>query len=163
MKFWMIVVMWLLFWELSALRSRYYNCLFLWTQTSLSVVLLKGNGNLIKNLPTNEGDWERKPGDHWEHPSPVGKLMSLKGSCRWWKTSQPMRETGEENRTRDQSIKNFSTRWGEDWGGKPKDHKCRYCQWKNLPTWTKDRKGKNEVDGERMSLFQGLFEEELGW
>ena len=31
-----------------------------------------------------------------------------------------MRETGEENRTRDQSMKNLPT-YKEDWGGKPKD------------------------------------------
>ena len=49
-------------------------------------------------------------------------------------------ETEEENRTRDQSIKNLQTRWGNV-GGKPKDH--RYRQWKNFPTWTKNREGKD--------------------
>ena len=62
----------------------------------------------------NEGDWGGKRGDCWEHPSPIGKLMSLKKSCCWWKTSQPDDgKTGEENRTRDQSIKKPSNL---DWG-----------------------------------------------
>ena len=38
--------------------------------------LLK-NENPKKNLSTNEVEWKRKPGDKWEHFSPVGKLMSL--------------------------------------------------------------------------------------
>ena len=82
------------------------------------------NGNLVKNLPTQMiEDWGEKPGDQWKDPSPVGKLMSLKVSCRLWKTSQPNDEkTGEENRTNDQSMKNHPTNEG-DWGGKPKDHK----------------------------------------
>ena len=43
-------------------------------------------------------------------------------------------------------MKNFSTRWGGNWGRKPKDYKCRYYRWKNLPTWTKDRIGKTVID-----------------
>ena len=43
-------------------------------------------------------------------------------------------------------------RWG-GWGGKPKDHKCRYCQWKNLPTWTKDKEGKTETGGGRRDVI----------
>ena len=47
--------------------------------------------------------------------------MSLRGSCRWWKISQPNDEkTKVENRTRDQSMKNLLTDEG-DWGEKPKD------------------------------------------
>ena len=65
-------------------------------------------GTWWKTSQPDEGDWEGKPGDQWEHPSPVGKLMSLKRSCRWWKTSQPDDgKTEEENRTRDQSMKNL--------------------------------------------------------
>ena len=45
-------------------------------------------------------------------------------------------------------MKNLPTRWERDWKRKPKDHKCRYCRWKNLPTWTKDREGKTEIDRE---------------
>ena len=37
--------------------------------------------------------------------------------CDWWKTSQPWRETGEENQTIDM-MKNFPTQTG-DGGGKP--------------------------------------------
>ena len=34
-----------------------------------------------------------------------------------------------------------------------------YCQWKNLPTWTKDRERKNEIDEEERSLFdEGLVQ-----
>ena len=43
------------------------------------------------------------------------------------------------------------TQW-ENMGGKPKDY--RYCQWKNLPTWTKDRKEKTEIGEERRDLFK---------
>ena len=50
------------------------------------------NGNLVKNLPTNELDWRGKPRDKWEYSSPIGKLINLKGSCCWWKTSQPSYE-----------------------------------------------------------------------
>ena len=35
------------------------------------------NVNLVKNLPTNEVEWGRKPGDKLKHSSHVGKLMSL--------------------------------------------------------------------------------------
>ena len=35
------------------------------------------NGNLVKNLPTNELDWGKKPGDKWEYLSPIRKLMNL--------------------------------------------------------------------------------------
>ena len=60
--------------------------------------LLK-NGNPVKNLSTNEMEWEGKPSDKWEHPSLVEKLISLNRimllvknlSTRW-------RETEEENR-----------------------------------------------------------------
>ena len=49
---------------------------------------------------TNELDGGGKPGNKWEHPSLVGKLMSLKGLYYWWKTSQPndgrlRRKTGD--------------------------------------------------------------------
>ena len=118
-KFWIIVVTWFPLWELSAPRSSYYNCFFLWTQAPLSVKSLKGKKNRVKNLSTNERDWRGKPGDHWKHLSPVKKLMSLKKLYHWWKTSQPMRETEEENQTRDQSMKNLPTQWGGDWRGKP--------------------------------------------
>ena len=116
-KLWLVVVTWL-----PLQRSRYYNCLPFRTRAPLSVESVwrrtsKGtwNGNLewkpwmgtlsgnpMKNLPTQMmGDRGGKPGDQWEHPSPVGKLMSLKGGlCRWWKTSQPSygrlrRKTGQ--------------------------------------------------------------------
>ena len=36
--------------------------------------------------------------------------------------------------------------------------KFKYHQWKNLPTWTKDRERKPEIDGERRDLLK----EELG-
>ena len=42
--------------------------------------------------------------------------------------------------------KTFRTQW-ESVGGKPKDH--RYCRWKNLPTWTKNREKKTEVYDEK--------------
>ena len=44
-----------------------------------------------------------------------------------------MKETGEEN----QKIIRY-----------------RYRQWKNLPTWTEDRKGKTEIDGEGSRLIE---------
>ena len=48
--------------------------------------------------------------------------MSLKESCRWWKTSQPDDgKTGEENWTRDQSMKNLPIDKGS-WEKKLKDH-----------------------------------------
>ena len=72
-----------------------------------------------KTSQPNEGDWERKLGDHWKHPSPVGKLMSLKKSCCWWKTFQPDDgKTGEENQIRDQSMKKPSNL---DWGQEKKN------------------------------------------
>ena len=37
--------------------------------------------SLVKNLPTHLGDWKGKPGEQWEYPSPIGKLMNLKSSC----------------------------------------------------------------------------------
>ena len=33
-----------------------------------------------KIFQSDEGDLGGKPGDHWEYPSPVEKLISLKGS-----------------------------------------------------------------------------------
>ena len=43
------------------------------------------------------------------------------------------------------------TQWGNV-RGKQKGH--RYCQWKNLPTWTKDRKKKTEVCDKRRNLVE---------
>ena len=115
-------------------------------------------GTWWKTSKLNEGNRGRKSGDQWKHPSPIGKLMSLiRGLCRWWKTSQPdNKKTEKENRIKDQSIKIFRTRWG-NMGRKPNDHS--YCWWKNLPTWTKNREGKTEIDEER----KGLFKERLVW
>lgn len=33
---------------------------------------------MVKNLLTNEIDWEEKLRDQWKYPNPVEKLMSLK-------------------------------------------------------------------------------------
>ena len=60
------------------------------------------SGNLVKNLPTLGGRLSKKTGGNWEHFSPVGKLMSLKGLCLWWKTSPPSyRRLKKENRRRE--------------------------------------------------------------
>ena len=80
------------------------------------------NGNSVKNLPTLWGRLRKKTGGKWEHPSPVEKLMCLKGSSHWWKTSQPSyrrlrRKTGISN----QLIKNLPTH-EKKWGRKLKDH-----------------------------------------
>ena len=74
-------------------------------------------------------------------------------------------------------VKNLPTQWWEDWGRKPdkesidekplkldkeiweenqKIIKCRYCQWKNLPTWTKDRKKKTEIGQERKNVVWSM-------
>ena len=129
---WLVVVSWLLLWELSALKvtllqlppsldASFAEHEIYWRETSKGTL----NGNLLKNLPTQiMRDWRGKPDDQWEHPSPVEKLMSLKGgSCHWWKISQPSyrrlrRKIGQGN----QSMKNFLTD-DEDLQGKPKDHK----------------------------------------
>ena len=69
----------------------------------------------------------------------MGRLgRKTRQGINWWKTSQLMKETKEENR---------------------KIIKYRYCQWKNLPTWTKDRKGKSEIDkeGSRLIEKRGVF------
>ena len=79
-------------------------------------------GTYWKTSQTNKGDWEGKPGDYWEHLSPIRKLMSLKKPYCWWKTSQPDDgKTEEENRIRDQSMKNLLTN-EEDYKRKPKNH-----------------------------------------
>ena len=148
-KLWLLVVIWLLL-----RRSHYYNCLPFQTRPPLSmkfveeelrrepgIEILKKkpwmqtlNGNLVKNLPTDEVKWGGKPGDKWEHPSSVGKLMNLNRIMSLVKyLPTQWRETEEENRIRDQLMKNLSTDKGdreENW----KIIKCRYCQWKNLPT-----------------------------
>ena len=80
-------------------------------------------GTWWKTSQTVEKDWKEKPEDHWKHSSPVGKLMSLKESCCWWKISQSNDgKNEEENWTRDQLIKNLPTN-KENWRGKPKDHR----------------------------------------
>ena len=33
---------------------------------------------------------------------------------------------------------------------------CRYCQWKNLLTWTKDKKRKTEIGGERRNVVWSM-------
>ena len=73
-------------------------------------------------------------------------------------------ETEEEKQTRDQSIKNLLTDEGDREENR-KIIKCRYCQWKNLPTWTKDRKEKTEIGGERGVVvwsMRDLDDKELG-
>ena len=54
----------------------------------------------------------------WEYPSLVGKLMSLKRSCCWWKTSQPddgrlRRKIGDCLKEGRSSMKNLLTQWRE--------------------------------------------------
>ena len=44
--------------------------------------------------------------------------------------------------------------------------KCRYCRWKNLLTWTKNREGKTEIDRERGDVvwsMKDLDNKGLGW
>ena len=68
-------------------------------------------------------------------------------------------KTEEENRIRDQSIKNLPIEEGdgeENW----KIIRCRYCQWKNFLTWTKDREEKTEISGEKRDV---IVDEGLGW
>ena len=62
-------------------------------------------------------------------------------------------ETEEENRTWDQSMKNISTDEGNGEENR-KIIKYKYCQWKNLPTWSKDRERNTEVCGERKNLVK---------
>ena len=55
------------------------------------------------------------------------------------------------------------------WGGRGENRKIikyRYCQWKNLLSWTKDREGKTEIGGERKNmvwLIKDLNNKELRW
>ena len=93
-----VAIMWLILW------TWHYNCLSSWTQAPLSVkaVCWGGvlNGNLVKKPPTKWKRLKRKTGRPWKHSSPIGKLISLKRSCHWWKTSQPSygklrRKTGQ--------------------------------------------------------------------
>ena len=122
-KFWMIVVTWLPLRELSALRVTLLQLPLSLDASSVERGIVKEKwGPGEKTSQPNEGDWGGKLGDHWEHPSPVEKLMSLKKSCCWWKISQLMKETGKENWTKDQSMKNLEIN-ERDWGRKPKDHK----------------------------------------
>ena len=74
-------------------------------------------------------------------------------------------ETEEENRTRDQSMKNLPTN-EKDGEENRKIIKCRYRQSKNLPIWTKDREGKTEFGRERKNvvwLMKDLDNKGLGW
>ena len=96
-----------------------------------------------------------------ENRETIENIVAPEGS--WWiskshitgeKPPNLMKGTGEENRTRDQSMKNLPAWWGGDWRGKPKDHKCKYCRWKNLPTWTEDKERKTEIDRERLRLME---------
>ena len=60
------------------------------------------NKNLVKNLSTNEMEWKGKPGDKWDHPSPVGKMMNLNKIMSLVKNlSTQLQKTGEENQTRE--------------------------------------------------------------
>ena len=74
-------------------------------------------------------------------------------------------ETEEENRIRDQSIKNLPTNEG-DGEENQKIIKYRYCRWKNLPIWTKDRERKTEIGGEKRDVLwsmRDLDDKRLGW
>ena len=64
-------------------------------------------------------------------------------------------ETEEENRTRDQSMKNLPTNEGDEEENR-KIIRCRYCQWKNLPIWTKDKEGKTENSGEKRNVVWSM-------
>ena len=82
------------------------------------------NENLVKNLPTNEVEWGGKPGDKWEHPSPVEKLMSLNMIISLVKNLPTQwRETEEENRWLFKGGKVVNEKppnpMTGDWGGKP--------------------------------------------
>ena len=75
----------------------------------------------MKNLSTNELEWGGKPGNKWEHPSPVGKLISLNRIMSLVKNLPiQLRETGEVNRT------------GESIGKKPPEL--------NVKMWEENRK-----------------------
>ena len=51
-----------------------------------------------KTPQPDKEDKGRKLGDYWENSSPVGRSISLKGSCCCWKTIQPNdRKIEEEN------------------------------------------------------------------
>ena len=49
-------------------------------------------------------------------------------------------------------MKNLPNRWGRDWEGKPKDHKCRYCRWKK-PSNLDWRQGEKNRDWWRKGGF----------
>ena len=55
-------------------------------------------GTWWKTSQPDEGSWGRKPEDHWEHPSPIKKLMSVNELCCWWKTSKPSRKLRRKTR-----------------------------------------------------------------
>ena len=62
-----------------------------------------------KIFKPNGGDWRRKLGDQWEYFSHVEKLISVRGLCRWWKTSQPSyRRLKRKTRQENQLMKNHS-------------------------------------------------------
>ena len=89
---WLVVITWLLLWEFSASKVTFLQLPFSSDASSAEHEIVEGEleWELGKKSPNpNEGDWKGKLGDQWKHPSPVGKLMNLKRSYCWWKTSQP--------------------------------------------------------------------------
>ena len=94
--------------------------------------------SLVKNLPTrwwkgwggkpDKGSIDKKPSNQWRRLE-----RKTRQKINQWKTSQPMKKTGEENR---------------------KIMRYKYYRWKNLLTWIEDRKGKTEIDREGSRLME---------
>ena len=74
-------------------------------------------------------------------------------------------ETKEENRIRDQLMKNLPTNEGDEKENR-KIIKCRYYRWKNRLIWTKNRKEETEIDGEKKDVVWSMRDwddKRLGW
>ena len=118
------------------------------------------NGNLVKNLPTNEVEWGGKPGDKWKHPSLVGKLISLNKIMSLVKNlpTQLWEDWGgkPDKRSIDEKLPN---QWGRQ-GGKPKDYSVDIVNEKTFQPGLKTGKEKPRLVERKR---RGLVDEGLGW
>ena len=90
MKLWLVVIIWLLLQELSTLKIMLLQLPFFLDVNSAKrgIVEEELKWKLDEKFPhLIMGNWRRKLKDQWEYPSSIGKLMSLKQACHWWKIS----------------------------------------------------------------------------
>ena len=124
------------------------------------------NRNLVKNLPTQL--WETEEENRVMNENilaPWGSWWVLEGHVAGEKPLNPM--TGDWGGKPDKGSINEKPLTDEGDGEENrKIIKCRYYWWKNLLTWTKDRKGKTEIGGERGDVvwsMKNLDDKGLGW